>query len=55
MTDDKCSPAEYKSRREHRRHPLQTTETWIYERTTTPDKTTTNTAVATGEDRTGDG
>ena len=48
VTDNKCSPVTYKSGDTNSDNKLQTTETWIYECTTTLANTTTNIATATG-------
>ena len=52
VTDDKCAPVEYKSG-DDGDNKLQKTETWIFNCTTVLNEPTTNTAVASGEDRTG--
>lgn len=49
LTDDKCSPLKYISGDVNKDSKLDTTETWTYTCSTTLTKTTTNTAVASGE------
>ena len=53
VTDDKCAPVEYKSGDADDNEILGLKETWTFTCTTTLKETTTNTAVASGEDRTG--
>ncbi|MCB0898108.1 MAG: DUF11 domain-containing protein [Actinobacteria bacterium] len=53
VTDDKCAPVEYKSGDTDENEILGLKETWTFTCTTTLKETTENTAVATGEDRTG--
>jgi len=49
LTDDKCSPVKYLSGDINNNSKLENTETWTYTCKTTLAKTTTNTAVASGE------
>ncbi len=53
VTDDKCAPVEYKSGDTNNDSALQVDETWVFECTTVLTVATTNTAIATGEDKTG--
>ena len=52
VTDDKCDPVTYKSGDTNNDKKLQVDEKWIFE-CTMINEPTTNTAVASGEDRTG--
>lgn len=49
LADDKCSPVEYISGDVNKNNKLETAETWVYTCKSNLTKTTTNTAVATGE------
>lgn len=49
LTDDKCSPMKYISGDTNSNSKLDTTETWTYACRANLTKTTTNTAVASGE------
>ena len=49
LTDDKCSPMKYISGDTNGDSKLDTTETWTYTCKTNLTKTTTNTAIASGE------
>jgi len=49
LTDDTCSPVKYISGDINNNSKLENTETWVYTCQTRLTKTTTNTAVATGE------
>ncbi len=53
VSDDKCSPVEYKSGDANNDKKLQTSETWTYTCSQAITVATTNTAVATGEDKNG--
>src|SRR3989339_569489 len=49
LTDDKCKPVKYISGDLNNNNKLETSETWVYTCKSNLTKTTTNTAVATGE------
>jgi uncharacterized repeat protein (TIGR01451 family) len=49
LIDDKCSPVSYVSGDTNNDSKLDTTETWVYTCKTKLTKTTTNTAIASGE------
>ncbi|MCX6797785.1 MAG: ice-binding family protein [Candidatus Falkowbacteria bacterium] len=49
LTDDKCAPLKYISGDTNKDSKLGTTETWTYTCRTSLTKTTTNTAIASGE------
>ncbi len=53
VSDDKCSPVEYKSGDANNDKKLQTSETWIYTCSQPISVATTNVATVTGKDKNG--